>query len=498
MSTEFVMPKLGLTMEEGKIIEWLVDDGAHVEAGTPVLRIETDKVESDVESPASGRLKRTALAGDTFKCGEVIGRLLGDGETDAVVPATLSTTSRVAVSPNAYRVAAALGVDPTRIAGSGPAGRVVSEDVEEYARRQPTAGTAAPVGGSTAQPAPSPSPMAPSPMAPSPIASAQRSPGRMPVLLDGAIATMAARQLADLLGIDLAAVPASSDDGRISREDVAAHVRSRLAAGSTTPPARQFSSRPAPDSATVRPMTGMRSTIARRMHEALIEMAQLTLTMEAECDNLLAHRAQCSGRVVPGITDYVLAATARALRTHPVVNSQMTQDGIAVLPDIHIGLAVAVEGGLLVPVIRNTDRRGLLEIAEESQKLARSAREGKLTMNELDGGTMSVTALGMFGVDAFTPVINPPNSAILGVGRIRPILSPQVLSAKDALRKSNSKKSAKKSTRAQDAGSVSLVQAMTLSLTWDHRVFDGVPAAEFCRSIVENLQDPESLERPLP
>lgn len=498
MSTEFVMPKLGLTMEEGKIIEWLVDDGAQVEAGTPVLRIETDKVESDVESPASGRLKRTAHAGDTYKCGEVIGRLLGDGETDAVVPATPSTTSRLAISPNAYRVAATLGVDPTRIAGSGPAGRVVSEDVEDYARSQSAAGTAAPVGGSAARPTSAPSRQAPSPQAASPQTGAPRSSGRMPVPSEGAVATMAARQLADLLGIDLAAVPATSADGRISREDVAAHVRSRLAAGSPTPTARQLSTRPAPDSATVRPMSGMRSTIARRMHEALSEMAQLTLTMEAECDRLLAHRTQCSGRVVPGITDYVLAATARALRTHPMVNSQLTQDGIAVLPDIHVGMAVAVEGGLLVPVIRNTDRLSLFEIAEESQRLARAARDGKLTMNELDGGTMSVTALGMFGVDAFTPVINPPNAAILGVGRIRPILSPSAVSTKDAPRKSNGKKSGKKSTNALGAGSVTLVQAMTLSLTWDHRVFDGVPAAEFCRSIVENLQNPESLERPLP
>ena len=173
-----------------------------------------------------------------------------------------------------------------------------------------------------------------------------------------------------------------------------------------------------------------------------------------------------------------------------MVNSQMTQDGIAVLPDINVGLAVAVEGGLLVPIIRNTDRRGLLEIAEESQRLARSARDGKLTVDELDGGTMSVTALGMFGVDSFTPVINPPNAAILGVGRIRQILGS---TSSTKARGATSKKAVHSRLR-----KLSVVQSMTLSLTWDHRVFDGVPAAEFCRSIVENLQNPESLEHPLP
>jgi len=480
MSTEFLMPKLGLTMEEGKIIEWLVDDGASVEAGTPVLRIETDKVESDVESPTSGRLRRTALTGETYRCGEVIGRLLGDDETDAGIPSAPSTSTRLAISPNAYRVAATLGVDPTRVAGSGPGGRVVSEDVEEYAQSGSAAATAAPAG----------SPVASSAPAPSSQASIPPSPSRVLPSSEGAVATMAARQLADLLGIDLAAVPAASADGRISREDVAAHVRSRLAASTLTPTSRQLSTRPAPDSATIRPMTGMRSTIARRMHEALSEMAQLTLTMEAECDGLLAHRARFSDGVVPGITDYVLAATARALRIHPVANSQMTEDGIAVLPDIHVGMAVAVDGGLLVPIIRNTDRRGLLEIAEESQRLARSARDGKLTVDDLDGGTMSVTALGMFGVDSFTPVINPPNAAILGVGRIRQILGS---TSSTKARGTTSKKAAHGRLR-----KLSVVQSMTLSLTWDHRVFDGVPAAEFCRSIVENLQNPESLEHPLP
>ena len=142
MSTEFLMPKLGLTMEEGKILEWLVDDDAVVQAGTPVLRIETDKVESDVESPAAGRLQRVGRVGDTHRCGDVIGYLLEDQDAHVVAPQQSSTggvsTSRALISPNAYRIAATLGVDPRPIQGSGPDGRVVSEDVEEYARSRAT------------------------------------------------------------------------------------------------------------------------------------------------------------------------------------------------------------------------------------------------------------------------------------------------------------------------------------------------------------------------
>ncbi len=465
MATEFIMPKLGLTMEEGTILEWLVPSGSNVTPGTPVLRIETDKVESDVESVGGGILHQIADVGSTHACGAVIGYLLAEGEAPPAtarpatpansVPAPASTATpatpapanvarsggRMFVSPNARRVAGELGVDLNTVTGTGPNGRIVSEDVEAASRR----------------PAPG------RPLAATPIVANSAS--------SGVLATAAARQLADLLGIDLSAVPADPSDGRVSRDAVATYVRQRLASSTTKTSDTALS--PATQTPTsVKRMSGMRGTIAKRMHSSLQQMAQLTLTMDADLDPVIADRAAREGdAVVPGFTDYVLAASARALRAHPIVNSQVTDDGIALLPDVHVGLAVALDEGLVVPVVRNADRIDLVTLAQETKRLATAARAGSLALGDLEGGTFSVSALGMFGVDAFTPVINPPNTAILGVGRLRDDL---VLGAK---------------------GKVSTVKRLTLSLTWDHRVFDGAPAAQFCRSIVEFLADPASLDR---
>ena len=219
----------------------------------------------------------------------------------------------------------------------------------------------------------------------------------------------------------------------------------------------------------VRKLSGMRGTIAKRMHQSLREMAQLTLTMDADMDAVAADRAAAKAAgVAPGFTDYIVAAAGRALRRHPMLNAQVTPDGIAVLPDVHVGLAVALDEGLVVPVVRNADRTPLDELAVETTRLAEAARTGSLSLADLEGGTFSVSALGMFGVDAFTPVINPPNVAILGVGRLRDDL---VLVD----------------------GAIATRKRLTLSLTWDHRVVDGAPAAAFCRTIVELLADPAAL-----
>jgi pyruvate dehydrogenase E2 component (dihydrolipoamide acetyltransferase) len=463
MPTEFLMPKLGLTMEEGTIVSWLVDDGADVAAGTPVMLIETDKTETEVEANVDGRFQRAAEPGETFPCGAVIGWFLAEGETPPTAvpttsaapaqaqahgPATAtalaappaappSRNGRLFASPNARRVAAQLGVELTRIAGTGPGGRIVSEDVEDAAARAPApttqvAPTAAPPRVSTS--------------------------GSYP-------ATAAARQLADLLGVDLAEVDVDPIERYVTRESVAKYVRERLRALAVAP------STPLLQTATeVRRLSGMRGTIAKRMHASLQEMAQLTLTMDAEIDAVVADRARRKAEgAAPGFTDYVVAAAARALREHPIVNAQVTADGIALLPEIHVGLAVALDEGLVVPVVRNTDRLSLAALSSETTRLAEAARARKLTMAELEGGTFSVSALGMFGVDAFTPVINPPNVAILGVGRIRDDLS-------------------------LVDGEVRAVKRLTLSLTWDHRVLDGAPAAAFCQTIVRLLADPAHLD----
>lgn len=460
MPTEFVMPKLGLTMEEGTITQWLIGDGQPVAAGDAVLVIETDKVETEVESPDSGTLHRVGTVAETFACGEVIGYLLADGEEPPAAPAPASTAAtapaavpvpsatapapasvpangRIIASPNARRVAADLCVALATVRGTGPGSRIVSEDVE-HTHAHPAApaqapGTWAPVSGGSATPA-----------------------------------TAAARQLAELLGLDIRLVATASRDGRRTREDVAVHVRRQL---------NDLAERDAPASApllqtptSVVPMTGMRGAIASRMHKSLTEMAQLTLHLDASMDAVVADRsARKNAGGAPGYTDYLIAAAARALRENPIVNAQVTDDGIALLPDVNVGMAVAVEDGLVVPVVRNADRLGLTALAAETSRLADAARNKKLALTDIEGGTFSVSSLGMFGVDGFTPVINSPNVAILGVGRLRQEL---VLHGER----------------------VATQTTMTLSLTWDHRVLDGAPAAAFTRRIAELLDDPEALD----
>ena len=302
MSTEFIMPKLGLTMEEGTILEWLVEDGTEITQGMAVLRIETDKVESDVESPGVGRFHRVGNQGDTYPCGALIGYLLADGEappvaqvsapasaaatttsstSSALVASTAPVASSVAAprregrlfaSPNARRVAKELGIDIETVVGSGPEGRITSEDVEE-AHKNPNA----PRVSTTSTPA----------IAVAPILSSNGN----------VLATAAARQLAELLGVDLAQVPYDATDGRVTKDGVAAFVRAQLASGLTankqSPSTEKATVVLAPASQTptsIKKMSGMRGTIAKRMQSSLQDMAQLTLHMDADLDAIVEDR----------------------------------------------------------------------------------------------------------------------------------------------------------------------------------------------------------------
>ena len=342
MSTEFIMPKLGLTMEEGTILEWLVEDGTEITQGMAVLRIETDKVESDVESPGAGRFHRVGNQGDTYPCGALIGYLLADGEEPPVAKApaaaatptssSSSTSSsatvassapvaqsnisntvvaprregRLFASPNARRVAKELGIDIETVVGSGPEGRITSEDVEE-AHKNPGARRATPAPAITV----------------APILSSNGN----------VLATAAARQLAELLGVDLAQVPYDAADGRVTKDGVAAFVRARLTTTQTaskeTSSAEKSTTVLAPASQTptsIKKMSGMRGTIAKRMQSSLQDMAQLTLHMDADLDAIVEDRESRkssgnnnSSNSLPGFTDYVIAAAARHAERNRVV-----------------------------------------------------------------------------------------------------------------------------------------------------------------------------------
>ncbi len=478
MASEFLMPKLGLTMEAGTITEWLVPDGAMVEVGVAILRIETDKTETDVEAATAGRLKIVGQTGDTFACGERIGWLLAADEqapsaepalvaapgasapaealaTDsptADVSASVSASSataptggRIIASPFAKRLARERGLDLRAVRGTGPGGRIVTADLDGIVAPSTTGAR-----GATAE---------------------------------RVRATTAGRQLADLLGIDVADVAVDPVDGNVTRETVARYVRELLAAAKAGSVAAMAPTKPQPSRPALAPalqdptstirLTGMRGTIAKRMHESLAQMAQLTLFMDADLDAVVADRNRRAAQgQSPSYTDYMIAAAARALYKHPIVNSQITDDGVALLPIVHVGMAVALDGGLIVPVISNTADRDLASLMVETSRLAEAARAGSLKLADLEGGTFSVSTLGMFGVDGFTPVVNPPNTCILGVGRLRDDV---VLDA---------------------GGNVTTSKRLTLSLTWDHRAFDGAPAAAFCKTIVELLNNPDALDAP--
>ena len=482
MALEFTMPKLGLTMEEGTILEWLVVPGSSVSPGNAVLVVETDKVETEVEIPDGGLLHIVGTVGETYRCGELIGWILAPGESapaaasasagsaptapTAAVPVAVTASSallatgpsrqtgdRLLASPFARNRAAELGIDIGSVSGTGPGGRITSEDVVAVHNAQPAAAhaIAALAGG------------------PASSGTVTKRRGAPPA------ATFAAAELARLVGIDLAttAILATSPDGRISRQDVADYVRGIVVGGGSraVAPAAAFAALIQEPTTTI-PMKGMRGTIATRMRASLQEMAQLTLMMDVGMDAVVADRnaRKAAGVPAPGFTDYVIAATARALRDHPRLNAQVTADGVALLPDVHVGMAVALDEGLLVPVVRNTDQLDLVSLSVETTRLAEAARKGQLKLPELEGGTFSVSALGMFGVDGFTPVINPPNAGILGVGRIRDDVA------------------------WSDDGAIRRVKRLTLSLTWDHRVTDGAPAASFVQTIGQYLDDPTTLE----
>ncbi len=472
MPVEIRLPKLGLTMEEGTVDEWLVEDGAVVTLGIPLLRLATDKIDVDVEAEAEGILVRAVANGATLPPGAVLGWLLADGEvapsaaaanspapasagdasTTAAAPAAASAPApaghdgeRAFVSPNARRVATELGVDVAQVVGTGPAGRVVSEDVEEAAERGPAAGDSAERD------------------------SAERDSAEPGV--PGRTASPLVRRDARDAGVDVASI--ATPTGYVSRGDVRAAMSAPAAAAAATVavPAAREDSDGGQETTSVIALKGMRGTIAARMIASLTEMAQLTHGFEVGMDAVVGLRAQMKeqygslGLPVPSLNDFVVRAAALALRQHPILNATIADGEIHTLGRIHLGLAVSVPGGLMVPVIRDADRLSLPELARTTRDLAQRCRDGGIGLGELTGGTFAVTSLGTYGVDMFTPVINPGNVGILGVGRLR-----------DSGR--------------WDGDTWVRTQVLTLSLTFDHRAVDGAPAAEYLQTVSELLARP--------
>ena len=443
MPKEIYLVKVGMNMTEGVVEEWYIADGATVDKGELLYRLETEKVNLDVDAETSGIVKHLVGEGVTMKPGDVVGYiyaadeaipdLLPQAQAAAAAPvaesaaaaasparpaAATAADGRILSSPAARRLAGELSVDIAVLNGSGPGGRIVEADVQAAA--------------DSAQPA------APSPSSPM------------------------ARKLARELGVDLALVRGTGPGGRITKDDV-----ERAAAAPPAPAAAPvFASG---EDRTV-PVRGMRKTIAARMFESLQSSAQLTMDMDANMDDAVKLRNQLVEEwhdegVRPTYTDLVIRAAAKALERHPLMNSVFGEKEMTLRGDINVGMAVALEEGLIVPVVRHANQLSMKELARESGRLAEAARSGTLTPDDLQDGTFTVSALGMFGVDAFTPIINAPQSGILGINRLRD------------------------DVRWMGETPVK-TQAMRLSLTWDHRALDGAPAAQFLATVRDLLEAP--------
>ena len=272
-----------------------------------------------------------------------------------------------------------------------------------------------------------------------------------------------ARRLAKEHGVDLSLIAGSGPDGRIVRDDV-------LHAVSTAPEIPAVEAPALQQAGEVIAMDGIRGIIAERMTLSLQTNASVTLHTEVDATAFVALREMLNDKlqakeVKLTYTDLLVKVVASALLEHPRLNATLTDEGIRLLSDINIGVAVALADGLVVPVVRNADKERLSEISEQVKNFAERARSNQLAPGELQGGTFTITNLGNFGIDAFTPIINPPESAILGVGRIlkKPVVHEDEIVVRSML---------------------------TLSLTFDHRVVDGAPAAQFLQTVSDCIQDP--------
>jgi pyruvate dehydrogenase E2 component (dihydrolipoamide acetyltransferase) len=454
MSHSITIPRLGWSMEEGVFAEWLKSDGEYVHAGEMIFLLEGEKAAQEIESFESGYLcipPDAPQPGATVRVGEVIGFLLVEGETapasvhfdridSSTTPsqaagsldsdsadspaATLASSLRVA-GPAARRLARELGIDLNAVFTPDPTGRVLAEDIQRIANPH----------------------------------------DRNQSIRKNAIATPRARRRARELGVDWDRLMGTGRGGRIRERDVLdAQLTSPLANAVTDPT-------PSVPGHYV-PASKLRRVIAQRMVAGVHQAAPVTLTTKVDAQSLVSLREtfklDASDGTVPSYNDILIGLTAQTLRKFPELNACWYREGIYQFQDIHIATAIDTPDGLLAPVVRNTDRLTLIEIAGHTKHLIQLARTGQLKQEHLSCGTFTVTNLGMFGIDAFTPILNLPQAAILGIGRI--IEEPVVRE-----------------------GRLEVGLTLTLSLTFDHRILDGAPAARFLQAIATVIANPSAV-----
>ena len=458
MAFEIIMPKLGVDMQEGEIIEWKKQEGDVVNEGDILLEIMSDKTNMELEAEDSGvLLKITRQAGETVPVTEVIGYIGAEGEVvadnvasapaaepapkveevatvEAPVVATQAPVvhegGKVRATPKARKVARELGIDLTQVPGTGAKGRVHADDVENFKGAQPKV-------------------------------------------------TPLARKIAADLGIDLASVSGTGFGGKITKEDILAiSAPAQVKEAAAAPVVEAKPEKVLPEGVEVIPMSAMRKAISKGMTHSYLTAPTFTLNYDVDMTNLMALRKQVLDPIMNKtgmkvtFTDLIGLAVVRTFmkEEHRYLNASLIDDAqnIELHKFVNLGIAVGLDDGLIVPVVHGADKMSLSEFVVASKDVIKKAQAGKLKAAEMSGSTFSITNLGMFGTKSFNPIINQPNSAILGVSAT--IQTPVVVD-----------------------GEVVVRPIMGLCLTIDHRIVDGMNGAKFMVDLKHLIENPMEL-----
>ncbi|HJP56314.1 MAG TPA: dihydrolipoamide acetyltransferase family protein [Gemmatimonadales bacterium] len=444
MSTKVVMEALSPTMEEGRVVEWKKQEGEAVAVGDVLAEVETDKAVMELVARAAGTmLKHVVAAGATVPVSELVAVIGEPGEAVEAGGNGKKAEGRKDGKPDAPAAA-----EPAKPAPAKP----------------DSAKTEAPTPGA---PAPGTQPTAdrenrPTSMPPAPPAAAATEGGRVK-------ASPLARKIAAERGLDLQGVAGSGPQGRIVQRDLAA-LSARPATAAAAPQVPAFRPIPAGEPFADVPLTQIRKTIARRLAQSLGPVPTFYLTIEVDMERVAEAREalNAAGQGKISFNDITIKAVALALRQHPACNAWWQDDHIRYWNEVHVSMAVAIEDGLITPVIRHADQKGLRQIAAESKDLAGRARERKLAPEEYTGGTFSVSNLGMLDIEEFTAIINPPEAGIIAIGRIaeKPVVH---------------------------EGTIVPRKRMRLTMSCDHRVIDGATGAQFLQTLKGMLENPLAL-----
>jgi pyruvate dehydrogenase E2 component (dihydrolipoamide acetyltransferase) len=488
MAREFKLPDVGEGVAEGELVRWLVSEGDAVTEDQPVAEVETDKAQVEVPAPVNGTVRTLHWdEGDIVPVGDLFVTFDVEGEapepegeesaeaetaddaadTDEAASATSEASGRTFAPPSVRKLARELGVDLDGVAGTGPSGRVTEGDVRAAAEGgEETAETATESKSATQRV---------SDEEPASTGGAAAG-GQEPAGREKTLAAPATRGVARELGVDIDDVPAVEQrDGEafVTAEAVQAYAEGGQAAqgGAAAGADREF----AEGGETTQPYRGIRRTIGEAMANSKYTAPHVTHHDTAVIDSLVETRSKLKARaeaedVKLTYMPFVMKAVVAALKEFPILNSELREedDEIAIKQDYNIGVAVATDAGLMVPVVKHVDQKSMLEISEDMNDLVAKARDRSISREEMQGGTFTITNFGAIGGEYATPIINYPETAILGLGAIdeRPV--------------------------AED-GDVRAAKTLPLSLSIDHRVIDGAEAAQFTNRVMEYLTDPELL-----